>query len=595
MASREEIRRQEQEKLQEWALKYREVLEREQKRNIIVKVLYSEDYRMLALKLTIAGLVWLFIGGAFALFLRAQSGLSSTGVPVIVEPEYYFQSMTNHVMDMIFGAAFTLVFALSFYMIPALNGNRLLKWPKIANVGFWLNNLALLIMNFGGVQNQYLFTFLNPLQASPTWYIGYGLMIIAEWMEIVSVIGTSFVGRVNGRIVSTSIGFIVMDMIMMALANISVFIADMWSLFSPIGGLGLNFFGVPNAEVWKGLFWFADHPLVYFVPYTLTGATVALLPLYARRPIYSYRFARWLIPVLFVVGSSVYVHHLGDDPWPLVLRDIFAQTTTALIAIPFAAFWLLFFITLGDPRKLKWDAGLAFIYASAVWNIIGGIQAEPTNPVQAIDPTIHNTGWIFSHFHVMLALYSVGGVLGALYAAGPYLLGRRWYSEKLSWVHFWGWNAGMGLFVAASAIGGFYGLIRREVAWAGFYEPYYQLVMIGGWVAGFATIVFAFNLVLTLLYGEKEPQTDIPLWAVLSIAMERYGLRREGYSEEELPIALPADGMIRIYSNTRTVEASSGSAGSSGISADSKVTKVTEVKSTDIKSNADLKGNSDIK
>lgn len=47
-----------------------------------------------------------------------------------------------------------------------------------------------------------------------------------------------------------------------------------------------------------------------------------------------------------------------------------------------------------------------------------GIQAEPTNPVQAIDPTIHNTGWIFSHFHIMLALYSVGGVFGALYAAG---------------------------------------------------------------------------------------------------------------------------------------------------------------------------------
>lgn len=545
MASREEIRRLEAEKLLEWASEYEKVKEREARRNIVMKVLYSEEYRMLALKNILIGVMWLFVGGAFALILRTQAGLASTGVPVIVTPEYYFQAMTNHVMDMIFGAVFSIVFGVSFYLIPAVNGSRLIKWPKIANAGLWIATIGIFMMNLGGVQNQYLFTFLNPLKASPTWYLGYALMVIGEWMEMASVIGTSFIGRIKGKLVPVSIGFVVMDMIMMALANISVFIADMWSLFSPIGGLGINVFGVPNAEVWKGLFWFADHPLVYFAPYALTGATLAIIPLYAKRPLYSYRFARWLIPTLFVLGSSVYVHHLGDDPWPLVLRDIFAQTTTALIAIPFAALWLLFFITLGDPRKLKWDVALAFIYASAVWNIIGGIQAEPTNPVQSIDPTIHNTGWIFSHFHIMLALYSVGGFFGVLYALGPYLWNREWYSQKLAWLHFWGWQAGMGLFVTASAIGGFFGLIRREVAWAAFYEPYYQLLMLGGWLAGLSVIFFAYNLILTLLYGKRVQETDIPMWAVITVAIERYGLRREGYTEEELPLALPADGMLR--------------------------------------------------
>ncbi|MEM3990234.1 cbb3-type cytochrome c oxidase subunit I, partial [Metallosphaera sp.] len=375
MASKEEVRRQDREKLLEWARQYQEVQEREARRNIFMKVLYSEDYKTMAIKLIFAGLVFLFIGGAFALFLRGQAGLSSQGVPVVLDPAYYFQAMTNHVMDMIFGAVFNVVFAVSFYMIPAMNGSRLIKWPKVANAGFWISILALFIMNFGGVENQYLFTFLNPLKASPTWYIGYGMMVVGEWMEMASVLGTSFQGRVPGRLVPTAIGFIVMDMIMMAFANISVFIADMWSLFSPIGGLNIYLFGIPNAEVWKGLFWFADHPLVYFAPYALTGAIVAITPLYARRPMYSVRFTRWLIPVLFVLGSSVYVHHIVDDPWPLILRDIFAQTSTALIAVPFAALWLLFFITLGDPRKLKWDPGFAFIYAAAVWNIIGGIQA----------------------------------------------------------------------------------------------------------------------------------------------------------------------------------------------------------------------------
>ncbi|MUN27900.1 cbb3-type cytochrome c oxidase subunit I [Sulfuracidifex metallicus] len=554
MTSRE-INRKDYEKLSEWASEYEKVKEREAKRPLLVKVFYSEEYRMLAIKNILFAVMWLFIGGAFALFLRSQAGLTSSGIPVVVAPQYYFQSMTNHVMDMIFGSVFSTVFAVSFYMIPALNGSRLVKWPKIANAGLWIAVLGLFMMNLGGVKNQYLFTFLNPLQASPTWYIGYAIMVVGEWMEMISVLGTSFLGRIPGRLIPTSVGFIVMDMIMMALANISVFLDTMWSLMSPIGGLGINIFGVPNAEIWKGLFWFADHPLVYFAPYTLTGAIIAIAPLYAKRPVYSVRFTRWLIPVLFVLGASVYVHHLVDDPWPLILRDIFAQTSTALIGIPFAALWMLFFITLGDPRKLKWDAGLAFIFAAAVWNIIGGIQAEPTQPTPSVDPTVHNTLWLPSHFHIMLALYSVGGLLGVLYVVGPELWGRKWYSEKLGWIHFWGWQGGMGLLVTAFAIAGFYGAIRREVAWPAFYEVYYQMAMIGGWLAGFATIVFAYNLILTLLYGEKIKETDLPMWAVQVIALERYGMRREGYNEDEMPLALPADGMIRQVVQT---EGSSG-------------------------------------
>ncbi|WP_252897129.1 cbb3-type cytochrome c oxidase subunit I [Metallosphaera hakonensis] len=198
MATREELRKIEREKLLEWSRAFHSVQDREARRSVFMKLLYTEDYRILSIKLTLAGIMFLFIGGAFALFLRGQAGLTSTGAPVVLDPAYYFQAMTNHVMDMIFGAAFNVVFAIAFYMIPALNGTRLVKWPKLANTGFWLNILALFMMNLGGIKNQYMFTFLNPLQASPTWYIGYGLMIVAEWMEMASVLGTSFFGKNTG-------------------------------------------------------------------------------------------------------------------------------------------------------------------------------------------------------------------------------------------------------------------------------------------------------------------------------------------------------------------------------------------------------------
>ncbi|PSO04324.1 hypothetical protein B9Q12_02670 [Candidatus Marsarchaeota G2 archaeon ECH_B_SAG-G06] len=366
--------------------------------------MYSEEYRLLSLKTILVAVIFLVMGGAFALILRSQSGLTNTGVPYVVSPVVYFEIMTDHVMSMVFGLAFDVVFGVSLYLVPLLTGTRIVKYPKLANAGLWISTAGILMMLLGGPQNQYMFTFLNPLMPASNWFIGYDLMIAGEWLVMTSIIATSFNWRSNGRLLPLGVAFIVMDMIQMALANMSVFGAVIWSLFSPLGQLGINLTGVPNSEVWKGLFWYADHPLVYFAPYTLLGASLTIIPLYAQRPIYSYRVLRWMVPVLFVLGMSVYVHHIATDPWPLVLRDVFAQTSTALIAIPFAVVWFLVLITLGDPRKLKWDVTLAFLYASIVWNIIGGIQAEPVQPSPATDPTIHNTLWIPSHIHIMMAL-----------------------------------------------------------------------------------------------------------------------------------------------------------------------------------------------
>jgi heme/copper-type cytochrome/quinol oxidase subunit 1 len=501
--------------------------------------MYSEEYRLLSLKTILVAVIFLVMGGAFALILRSQAGLTNTGVPYVVSPVVYFEIMTDHVMSMVFGLAFDVVFGVSLYLVPLLTGTRIVKYPKLANAGLWISTAGILMMLLGGPQNQYMFTFLNPLMPASNWFIGYDLMIAGEWLVMTSIIATSFNWRSNGRLLPLGVAFIVMDMIQMALGNMSVFGAVIWSLFSPLGQLGVNMVGIPNSEVWKGLFWYADHPLVYFGPYALMGAAAAIIPLYAQRPIYSYRVLRWMVPVLFVLGMSVYVHHIATDPWPLVLRDVFAQTSTALIAIPFAVVWFIELITLGDPRKLKWDVALAFLYASIVWNIIGGIHAEPVQPSPATDPTIHNTLWIPSHIHIMMALFTVGGFFGVLYFILPSIIHRAWYSKTLAWINFWGWQIGMALLAVAFNVGGFFGAIRREVAWPAVYQIYYQVAAIGGWIAGFSAAALVLNLVLTVFLGQRLHEEDFPKWLRVALAFERRGMRNEGYKEEELPYLPP--------------------------------------------------------
>lgn len=505
-----------------------------------MKLIYSKSYQGIAMKHFLVALFMLMIGGSFALMLRAQSGITNTGIPYVVPPVFYFQDMTDHVMAMIFGVVFDISFGLGFYFVPLLTGTRVVKYPKLANLGLWTASTGIIMMLAGGYQNQYLFVFQNPLMPATNWFIGYGAMVVGEWMVMTSIIATSFNWRSHGRLMPLGVALLVMDMIQMALGNISVFAAVIWSLVSPMGQLGIFLSGIPNAEVWKALFWYADHPLVYFGPYALMGAVAAILPVYARRPLFSYRLFRWMVPVLFVLGMSVYVHHIATDPVPLILRDVFAQTSTAIIAIPFAAVWMIELITLGDPRKLKWDVPLMFIYASIIWNIIGGIHAEPVQPSPATDPTVHNTLWIPSHIHIMMAAFTVGGFFGVLYIVLPHILNRAWYSNRLAQIHFWGWNIGMGMLIAAFNNAGFFGAIRREVAWPIIYQIYYQFAALGGWIAGFAAIAFIVNLGLTAFKGKRIQYEGYPRWLRRSLAMERYGMRQEGYSEDSLPM-LPID------------------------------------------------------
>ncbi|MCL5788772.1 MAG: cbb3-type cytochrome c oxidase subunit I [Candidatus Marsarchaeota archaeon] len=528
------------EEMQQWNAEYEKIREEESRKPLWMKLIYSKSYQGIAMKHFLVALFMLMIGGSFALMLRAQSGITNTGIPYVVPPVFYFQDMTDHVMAMIFGVVFDISFGLGFYFVPLLTGTRVVKYPKLANLGLWTASTGIIMMLAGGYQNQYLFVFQNPLMPATNWFIGYGAMVVGEWMVMTSIIATSFNWRSHGRLMPLGVALLVMDMIQMALGNISVFAAVIWSLVSPMGQLGIFLSGIPNAEVWKALFWYADHPLVYFGPYALMGAVAAILPVYARRPLFSYRLFRWMVPVLFVLGMSVYVHHIATDPVPLILRDVFAQTSTAIIAIPFAAVWMIELITLGDPRKLKWDVPLMFIYASIIWNIIGGIHAEPVQPSPATDPTVHNTLWIPSHIHIMMAAFTVGGFFGVLYIVLPHILNRAWYSNRLAQIHFWGWNIGMGMLIAAFNNAGFFGAIRREVAWPIIYQIYYQFAALGGWIAGFAAIAFIVNLGLTAFKGKRIQYEGYPRWLRRSLAMERYGMRQEGYSEDSLPM-LPID------------------------------------------------------
>lgn len=516
---------------------------------ILWDIMYSRDYRHFALKLFCFGMIWLFVAGSFGLALRTQAGYSAAGTLLpLTQLGYstiaYFQMMTYHAVVMFFGTIFTTGFAIAFYVIPLIRGTRKLALPWLANLGHWMVVCGLLMVI--GSNSQFMFTFLIPLKNPTAFYIAEAIQFIGDEFLIMALVGTAYIDKRPNEKFSLPVSFIVMDCVAMGIGITTVEAAIIWTIFSPLGGLNLNVFTIPNVEVFRAAFWFESHPLVYFGAFLVGGLTVWFATIYARRPIYSERMMRYVIAVLFVLTMSVYIHHMAMDPIPMWVRDVFAQVATEVIAIPFVIMWVLILVTL-KYSKPKWDAALLFLIAAIAGNIVGGATAEPLQPIPSVDFTVHNTMWIPAHIHFMMATFTLGSFFAVLYWIVPELLGRQLYSQGLAKFHFIGWTIGMGALEAAFKVQGVMGLVRREITWFSIYEPWFQMAMIGAWLAALSVVAFATNMLMTWRFGEPMAPRVVPKWVIIGLALEEQARIREGthdpnvmYSRIPYPVGLRA-------------------------------------------------------
>jgi cytochrome c oxidase subunit I len=517
--------------------------------SIFKDILLSSDYKHFALKLFCFGMLWLFIAGSFGLELRTQAGFSFNGdLLPLQQLGYstiaYFQMMTYHAVVMFFGTIFTLGFSIAYYAVPTIRGTKKLAVPKVANLGHWLVVVGLFMVI--GSNSQYMFTFLIPLKNPSSFYIAELIQFIGDELLILALIATAYVDKMPNEKFSIPVSFILMDCVAMGIGIITILGAIIWTILSPLGGLGFNVFSIPNVEVFRAAFWFESHPLVYFGSFLVLGLAIWMVTMYAKRPVYSERMVRYMIPVLFVLTMSVYIHHMAVDPIPLWIRDVFAQVATEMIAVPFVVIWTLLLITL-KFSKPKYDASLLFIIAAIAGNIVGGATAEPLQPVPALDFTIHNTMWIPGHIHFMMATFTLGAFFAFLYYMVPELLGRKLYSPGLATFHFIGWTIGMGALEAAFKVQGIEGAVRREIAWPQIYEPWFQMAMIGAWIAGISVIAFAVNLLMTWRLARPHPRIGPPRWMTIGLALETQARINEGthdpnivFTREAYPMGLKA-------------------------------------------------------
>ncbi|NIP76840.1 MAG: hypothetical protein GTN90_13015, partial [Xanthomonadales bacterium] len=88
-------------------------------------LLFSNDYRHIALKGILTSVVMLGLGGLMAMVFRTELALPDLQ---LIDARPYMSLMTLHGMLMVFGFIIPFVIALNYYMMPKVLGTGQLLW-----------------------------------------------------------------------------------------------------------------------------------------------------------------------------------------------------------------------------------------------------------------------------------------------------------------------------------------------------------------------------------------------------------------------------------------------------------------------------------
>jgi cytochrome c oxidase subunit 1 len=400
----------------------------------------SYDHKVIGIQYLSLSLVLLVVGGSFALIFRSE--LASTGMQFLTLMEYN-TLMSLHGMVMIIGILVG-VAAFMNYLVPMMIGARDMAFPRLNAFGFWLAVPASIIllssMALGGFDTGW--TGYPPLSARAPigiqmFFLGVSIAGLGTVLSSLNIITTAIRMRAKGmtgfRLPIFVWGALATSLISLTATQL-IGLSFQMVMFERLFGMG--FFDPAkggNPILFQHLFWFYSHPAVYVFVLPGLGIISELLPVFARKPLYGYKWIAISSFGIALIGFLVWGHHMFASGMAEYLRVPFMYSTL-LVAVPTG---VKFFSWLGTlwRGKIVFPVPMMFVLAGIVVFLLGGLTGPP-NATVATDLHLTDTYFIVGHFHDTMFGGYVFPFFAAIYYWFPKMTGRR-LNEKLGQLHFW--------------------------------------------------------------------------------------------------------------------------------------------------------------
>ena len=520
------------------------------KETFITKYIFSQDHKMIAKQYLFTGVFFMgIIGILMSVLMRMQIAwpeepniifdflLGKWAPEGVMDADIYLALVTMHGTIMVF---FVLTAGLSGtfsnLLIPLQLGARDMASGFLNMIAYWLFFVSTVLMVFSifieAGPAAAGWTIYPPLSALEMAQPGSGLGMTLWLVSMAFFIASSLLGSLNYIVTVLNLRTKGMSLTRMPLTIWAFFVTAIIGVVSfPVllsaalllimdRSFGTSFFlsdifiqgevlhyqgGSP--VLFEHLFWFLGHPEVYIVLLPALGIASEVISTHSRKPIFGYKAMIISILAIAFLSTIVWGHHMfvtGMNPF---LGSVFTFTTL-LIAIPSAVKAFNYITTLWKGN-IQFNPPMLFAIAFVSTFITGGLTGIILGD-SALDINVHDTYFVVAHFHLVMGISALYGMLAGIYHWFPMLFGKM-MNKNLGYIHFW--------VTAISAYGVFFPM--HFIGMAGLPRRYYtnsnfplfddladtnQIITIFAIMGASIQLVFLYNFIYSMFYGKKAPQ-----------------------------------------------------------------------------------------
>ena len=486
----------------------------------IIRWLTTVDHKDIGMLYGLYAIIAFAVGGLMVVVMRLEL---LDAQATLISNTFYNSLLTSHGITMLFLFGTPIIAAFANYFVPLLIGADDMAFPRINAIAFWLLPPGALLIWAGFfplpeiIPAQTAWTMYAPLSAGlgmgnqanagvDLFLLGLHLTGVSATMGAINFIATIFTERgdkvswanldIFSWTILTQSGLILFAFPLLGSALIML-------LFDR--NFGTTFFiGEGGPMLWQHLFWFFGHPEVYILVLPPMGIVSYVLPRFAGRRLFGFKFVVYSTLAIGVLSFGVWAHHMFSTGMDPRLRLSFMAVSLA-IAIPSAVKVFNWITTLWNGQ-IRLTTPMLFALGFVSNFIIGGVTGVflASIPVNLV---LHDTYYIVGHFHyIVMGAIAFAGFAG-LYYWFPLYTGRM-YQKTLGKMHFWLSMIGTNVTFFAMILLGYGGMPRRYATYLPQFATMHQVATLGAIILLVGQIIFVWNFVQSWLEGPVVDDGD---------------------------------------------------------------------------------------